>query len=493
MYLLALIFHVLINFLLGYGILTNVLKRKLLTKHICSIILIGIFMETSLCFLLLHVGTPLKVVTIIIIFLSIILNLKTFLTFSKVKVSSIFPPFFKRIKSIKWYEWGLILLIIEKISLIVWQLLRMPTYHSDALKYWSTFGKALYSGNNFSVDPENVNFLVRPLTLIVDYPIQIPIYRAIQATLNFEWNEFVARCDGLVFFLILCCLVGSFFQELTQKRWMSLGAVYLIASLPLQVWHAASGYADIAIEAYIAAAIISFIRREWFLCGLLMAGATWTKNDAIAMFLPGILAAGFIYHAFSKELKWSEKIKKMSQFAIGYFTVLPWLIYQAIYGISVFNKILAPFKPKEAEDTLGFNYYDPNDYKVVLIQRGELFEGSTPSYQLFWDYVFWGSSHGIFWVVIFIALFLLFKRMLLDLMGRSLLLFFLIYCGTVYFLFTYTAAYEFLLLETTIHRTLLQFSAAALIIIGYGMSLIPPKSPLQPTEKEHLLQDTTQD
>ncbi|MFK7982452.1 MAG: hypothetical protein AB8G86_20895 [Saprospiraceae bacterium] len=364
------------------------------------------------------------------------------------------------------------LLITEKIGIIIWQLLRMPTYHSDTLKYWSTFGKALYTGQNFSTNPADINFLVRPLTLIVDYPLQIPIYRAIQATFNFGWNEFVARCDGLIFFLILCGLVGTFFYELTNKRWMSLGAIYFIASLPLQVWHAASGYADIAVEAYIAAAVISFIRKEWLLCGLLMAGATWTKNDGLALFLPGILVAGFVYHVFSKEIIWSEKIKQMGQFVGGYALVIPWLIYQAIYGVSVLNQFLIPFKEKE---DLSYQDYDPNNYKVVLTQVGERFEDSTPSYQLFWDAVFLGSSHGIFWLAIFIALLFLLKRMLADLMGRSLLLFFLSYCITIYYLFTYTPAYEYLLIETTIHRTLLQFSAAALIIVGYGMSLLPEK------------------
>lgn len=475
MYLLALIVHLLLNFLLGYGILNVLFKRKLLANNIFSITLIGIFLETSLSFLLISIGIPFKIAVLILLLFAIIINLKTLLSFFRKDKSFSSLNCFSTIKSFKWYEWGLLLLIIEKIGVIIWQLVRVPTYHSDTLKYWSTCGKALYSGHNFSTNPEDINFLARPLTWIVDYPFQIPIYRAIQATFNFGWNEFVARCDGLVFFLILCGLIGSFFYELTNKRWMSLGAIYFIASLPLQVWHAASGYAEIAVEAYIAAAVISFIRKEWFLCGLLMAGAAWTKNDGLALFLPGILAAGFIYHVFSKEVIWSEKIKKMGQFVGGYAFIFPWLIYQGIYGVSVLNQFFIPFKQKRS---LGYQEYDPNNYKVVLTQVGKDFEGLTPSYQLFWDTVFLGSSHGIFWSAIFITLLFLLKRMLSDLMGRSLLLFFLIYCSTIYYLFTYTRAYEYLLIETTVHRTLLQFSTAALIIVGYGMSLLPKKHKL---------------
>jgi len=472
MYLLALIFHVLINFLLGYGVLNIAFKQELLSKNIFSITLVGIFLETSLCFLLINIGIPFKITVLLLSFLAVIINFKTFLSFFRGGYLPFLSNIFKTIKSLKWFEWGLSILIIEKIGLIIWQLLRMPTYHSDSLKYWSIFGKALYTGQNFSINPADVNFLVRPLTLIVDYPLQIPIYRAIQATFNFGWNEFIARCDGFVFFLILCGLIGSFFYELTNKRWMSLGVIYFMASLPLQVWHAASGYADIAVEAYVAAAVISFIRKEWLLCGVLMAGATWTKNDAFALFLPGILAAGFIYHVFLREVRWSAKIKQMGQFIGGYAFVFPWLIYQAIYGVSVLNQFLIPFKQKE---DLSYQNYAPNNYKIVLTQVGKDFESSTPSYQLFWDAVFLGSSHGIFWLVIFVALIFLLKRMFTDLMGRSLLLFFLIYCSTIYYLFTYTHAYEYLLIGTTVHRTLLQFSTAALIIVGYGISLLPKK------------------
>ena len=64
------------------------------------------------------------------------------------------------------------------------------------------------------------------------------------------------------------------------------------------------------------------------------------KNDALALFLPGILAAGFVYHVFSKGVTSLEKIKKMGQFAGGYALVIPWLIYQAIYGASVFKQFL---------------------------------------------------------------------------------------------------------------------------------------------------------
>ena len=47
MYLFALVLHVLINFLLGYGILNAVFKGKFLPRNIFSITLVGIFLETS--------------------------------------------------------------------------------------------------------------------------------------------------------------------------------------------------------------------------------------------------------------------------------------------------------------------------------------------------------------------------------------------------------------------------------------------------------------
>lgn len=466
------VFHVLLNYLLGSGVFSFFSLKKHQILNVFLAILLGVFIETMLVFIALWMGGTISMGLIFTIILTIALNYKHILEGKtgnlEFNLNKIKPN-----KPFKWFEWGLILLISEKIVVIIWQLLRLPTYFSDALKHWSTLAKAIYTGDNFTMDPSRTDFIAyHQLQTVIDYPLQLPIYRAIQATLNFEWNEFVSRSDGLLFFIIICGITGSIVHQLIGKRWVTLGAVYIVASLPLQVWHAAAGYADIAVEAYLVAVIACFIRKEWWLSGVFMAGAIWSKNEGFAMYLPGILLAIGTYHLFSKGVAWGSRMKKMGQFAVGVAMVLPWLIFQSMYADSVLNKIIEP-----AKKLLGSrnDYYDPNDFQVILTQVGQQFADSPPSYQLFWEKVFLGSTHGIFWLAIFTGLILMAYKMLKEAMGRSLLLFFISTCGIIYYIFTYTRSYEYLLLETTIHRVLLQFSAAALLIAVYGMSLYKEK------------------
>jgi len=461
------IIHVLADYILGGGVLNLLRKGKLLFGQIFIAILLGFFIETMISFVVIWSGGTLKTAFYILLGLMLFVNIKRLKQFWK-HPQVVFPTkqSFSFITGMKWHSWLLVLLIGQKIAMIVWQLYRMPTFLSDAIKHWSTQGRALHAQVNFSMAPNTWEFLGRKLQVVLEYPLQLPIWRAMSALIGGEWNEFVSRSDSLLFFIIICGIVGSTFWMLTKKRWITLGAVYIIACLPLQVWHGGAGYADIAVEAYVVAAVACFIGKEWLLCGLFMAGAVWSKNDGLALYLPGILAAGFLYHVFSKEVKWITKIRKMSQFVIGFSFVLPWLIFQGLHSNSVFSKVITPIK-----NLFSYQQYDPTNFEVVLTQVGENFETSPPSYQLFWEHVFCGSTFGIFWLVVFAGLILLSKKLLFDKMGRSLLLFYIITCIIIYYIFTYTPAYEFLLTQTTIHRTLLQFSAAALLVLGYGLSL----------------------
>ncbi len=344
--------------------------------------------------------------------------------------------------------------------------MRMPTFFSDTIKHWSTQARAIYSQVNFSLDPSDSVFLGRQLQTVMDYPLQLPIWRANSAILNGGWNEFVSRSDGLLFFILICGIVGMATWRLSQRRWMALGAAYLVASLPLQVWHGAAGYADIAVEAYLVAAIACLIRRQWLLCGMMMAGAAWAKNDGFALYLPGVFLAIGAYLIFVREIRLVEKAKQMSCFFSGYMLALPWLIFQNKYFDSPFSKMLGPIKK-----LLSSHPPAPDDFEEVLPQAGPVVEANPPSYQLFWDYVFIGPTSGLFWMFLCIGILLLAKRMLKDNMGRSLLLFFVSTSGIIYYIFTYTPAYEYLLVQTTIHRTMLQFSASSVLIIGYGLHL----------------------
>lgn len=469
MKLLTFLIHLLIDFLLGEAIL-KYLPFSNKSKHSPFIaLLLGALIETSICFWCLWSGGTLIVGLFLCISLIVLMNEKNLISI-KNRPSILYRSLVSKLRfltTFKWYEWIFSILIIQKLSFVIWQLYQLPTFFSDALKFWSTQAHAIYGQNNWSMDPNELTFLALNLGIVPDYPLQIPIWRAMSATLNGEWNEFVSRSDGLLFFIIILGIVGTTFYALSGKRWIGLGASFVIASLPLQVWHGAAGYGDIAVEAYLLAAIVIFIRKEWCLMGLFAAGAIWSKNDGLAVYLPGIIAALFCFNLLEKELTWKERSNNILSFGLGMSVVIPWLVFQSLYTQSVFNKILTPLKDIFSSTIPTTN----NDFYAVLVQEVGQNEPRINSIQLFWEHLFIGPTFGIFWWIIFIGLFISFKHLLYDNMGRSLFLFFIITCTIIYYIFTFTPAYEYLLIQTTIHRTMLQFAAAAWVILGYAFFL----------------------
>lgn len=474
MSIISLLFHALIDFFIGLGILRLFSKEPFTAEHYFSALIMGILVETTVGFWLLWAGVNISVIAIIPIVLAIGLNGKYWqstLTAFKDMGSGVVG-----LKNAKWYEWLFIVLLLEKVMMILWQLLRMPTYHSDSIRHWSIQARALYGGTNWSME-QGADFLAKKFFVVMDYPMQVTIWRAISATYNFEWNEFVSRSDGLIFYIGVCGLVGALFYKFTNKRWIALGAAFIVASLPLQVWQAASGYTDIAVEVYLVAAVAAFIRKEWWLCGLFMAGTIWSKNEGFAIYVPSMILAGLMYTLFSKSEIWKDKFKIIGQFIGGLAIIFPWLVFQAIHGKSVLTRIIKPLS-----NMLSDSYV--NDYQVVLVQTGKKFQDAKPSYQLFWDYVITGPSHGIFWLMILIGLIAFAKYLWKDIIGRSLFICLLAILGLNYYVFTYTPAYEFLMIQTTVHRVFLQFYAMALVLVGYGLSLYLKAQPISLLSKQ---------
>ena len=468
MELFAFILHLLLDFSIGIGVLIILNLLDGLYGSFFIALLLGFFFETMIGFLVMLSGGTIKFTLILLIIFTLAINVYNYIKY-RITYLQYFKLPLSAITNFKWYEVILIALILQKISMGLWQLYRMPTFYSDSIKHWSTQARAIYANVNWSLQSDSFNFLTKKLTLVSDYPLQLPIWRAISAVFNGEWNEFVSRSDGLLFLIIICGIMTTTTWQLTKQRWIALGSTLIVASLPLQVWHAAAGYADIVVEAYILAAIAMFINRKWWLVGVFMAGAIWSKNDGLALYLPGILLAMLMYHFITKEQDFKVGLKKLSYFMLGIIVVTPWLVFQAIHSHSVFSKIINPIK------SLFSDTYLQNDYYPLLTQTGPKFKDHPDSLSLFWDYVIIGPTHGIFWIAVIVLFLFLSPKLFSDRLGRSLAAFFFTCILLIYYIFTYTPAYEFLFIQTTIHRTLLQFSAATMLIIGYGISLSLPK------------------
>ena len=469
----ALFLHIIIDYLLGVGILSFFDKKERNTfERLAVNTLVGFLFETLFCFIILVSGGSIYLAANMLLILVAVVNIKNVLNIFKDPRQLLTPwkESFSFLLKFAWYDWILLLLVMEKFYFVLSCLNGMPTYFSDSLKTWSAQGKSIFGEVNFSMDTNSLEFLTRKLQLVIEYPLQLPIWRAVQGILNGEWNEVVSRADGFVFLLLITLIIGGAFWRLFEKKWIALTAILIVLSIPLQVWHATSGYADIAVEAYVLAAIAAFIRKEWFLCGLFMAGAVFSKDDGLAIFLPGVLLAIITYHLFFTRNTVTERLKSFVRFGIGFTFALPWIIFQALFTNSVFSRVFKPIKALFSE------VHHSDTYQVLLVQNAQKATPKPSSISLIWDYVFLGSTHGIFWWLIVIGLVIGFKYLIKDALGKSLLFFFFITISLIFYVFTFTNAYEYLLIQTTFHRTVLQFSSSALLVVGFGLSLMNTKT-----------------
>ena len=60
------------------------------------------------------------------------------------------------------------------------------------------------------------------------------------------------------------------------------------------MWHAAGGYSDIAVEAFLVGAVAAILRKEWLISGVMAAGVVWAKNDGLILYIPSLLLAIYL-------------------------------------------------------------------------------------------------------------------------------------------------------------------------------------------------------
>src|SRR5947207_2503728 len=260
------------------------------------------------------------------------------------------------------------------------------------------------------------------------------IWRALTDTLNGGWTEVISRADGLIFFTVVVGTVWAAVRRFSDKRWLAAAAAFIVCAVPLQVWHSVAGYSDIALEAFLVVAFAAVLRGEWLVGGVMAAGAAWCKNDALVLYIPALLLGVLLVHA--QHWNW----RKVGSFLAGLATVTPWLAFNFAHSLGI-----TPARPQVS--------------------------WHSDSLKLLWNAVFTSATSGILWVCILLCAVYLCRVMFNDTLGRALILSFSLSVLAIAFIFTSTSAYAFLADETTIHRTLLQFSATAIVIITYGLSL----------------------
>jgi hypothetical protein len=336
-----------------------------------------------------------------------------------------------------WYEWALLAVAGEKVAFAIWQLVRFHTYFLDALMHWSGRARALFGEVNWSMDPASPFFLGKYIGN-GSYPLQTVLWRALSAKANGEWNEVISRADGIIFFIVIVAAVWTAVYRFSNSRGLAAGAAFVVSAIPLEAWHAAGGYSDIAIEAFLVVAVSALIRKEWFAAGLMAAGAVWSKNDALVIYLPALLVAVLAMQIQSKSRPmWRDA----ASFLLGLATIAPWLIFNYVYSLGI---------------------------KPVGVVQALMWHSDAPGLLL--NALVTSPTSSVLWTVVLPCVAYFGFAMFKDSTGRALFLAFSAMLVTILFLFA-TGAYMFLADESTIHRVLMQFSATAILIATYGLCL----------------------
>ncbi len=422
--------HIAIDGIIGW-ILLNLrpFNRDYRAEDILLSILLGMYADTLSIAAMMFAGIPFAsacraTLLMAVIFIIIALHRR------KIPIPSV------NIRKPEWYELALLFTIGEKVLFILWQLIRTHMYFDDALHHWSGRARSLYAGINWSVDSESPYFLAKHLNGSSHYPFLTVIWRAATAFFNGGWDDVISRSDGLIFFVITVAITWSAVMRFSQNRRLAAFAAFIVSALPLQAWHAASGYSDIAVETFIAASLVFLLRRELVLSGIMIGGAAWCKNDGLALYLPAFIVGTVLL----QQCRIRQRIENIGRFLFGFATLMPWLVFKYIYSLGV----------------------TPNNEKLSW---------HPDAFKLFWNYVIWGPTSSIFWLCMFVCIIWLSIIMLKDPMGRALIGIFLTSLTGIAVVFGCTGAYMFLENQTTIHRSMMQISGISVIIIAYGISL----------------------
>jgi len=421
--------HIAFNVVVGWTLLSLCRRERAWAETLSLSILLGMYAETLSVATLMFLGVPLSDAGPVVLALAgggaAVALYRGRLRLPRVSVER---P--------RWYEWLLLVTVGEKVLFALWQLTRTHIYFDDALTHWSGRARSLFGGVNWSLDPASPFFLAGHVGS-PHYPLQTILWRALTARLSGAWDDAIARADGLVFFAVIIGAIWLAVRRFSGVRWLAAGAAFTASAVPLHAWHAAAGYSDIAVEAFAVAALAALLRGEWLLGGVMAAGTAWSKNDGLVLFFPALLiAAGLLQEG--RTLR--ERGQGVGRFLIGFATLAPWLVFKYAHSLGV----------SPGPNRLGWHSDAPG---------------------LFWNTVMMGPTSGILWVCVFGCAIWTGRAMFRDMTGRALLAAFLTSLGGVVFVFGSTDAYAFLKDQTTIHRSMMQFSGVAILVMTYGVWL----------------------
>lgn len=436
--LMIILLHSLLNIAFGLAVLSILKKREITVLRIVQAFVIGIFVESTIGFLFLYFEVQEYWSLVLLSVVGIAYLIYSYFVRGQLR----FTVNFKTEIRLHFLEWGLVVLIIQKVVSSIYSLLAMPLYFDDAMTHWNGRARAIFGNANWSVFSNDFHFLGQRLGY-KEYPFLSPIWRANTAHLNGSWNDIISRGDGLIFFIILLLAVYQAVKLLKAPRWVGLSAVFVIASMPLQFVHSVSGYSEITIQALSVVALICLLRKEWIVFGLTLGAMIFTKNEGLLLYFPLFLLLSCVT-IFLEPRTLSAKLKSVALVLLSSLAlVVPWLSFKLSAGV--------PFSTPIKEE----NYYHTDAFGWMI------------------KTMFSSASSSIFWIFFFVMLLIGLPKIIKSWQLALIASLVLLLLAALFYIFCFTGANVFLMNQMTIHRSLLQVAPLAIILVAGLMTMNP--------------------
>jgi len=310
-----------------------------------------------------------------------------------------------------------------------------PVATFDSLAMWALKAKTIFLNQGVVFDSGQPGYWAAASHH--NYPPLVPLAQFWQSFLVGRFDEilinwiFVAFYAALLFFLY-----GSLRAYL--NRTYSLFFTWLLATMPLILYHSYSVYADLPLAFFLTVAFVYWYKwleaggaDKLVLAALFMAGAALTKNDAVFFILAGVLAT-----MPAVAFNW----RKWRQWLLGYGLVLtatlaPWWWFMWRHDLGLSNV------------TGGWGWH-PQIFKS------------------FYTVLFIAASWNIWWFV-FVLLTALFSAQIVK--QRPLALAYLNWlaaAGGLLLLYLLTESYQYAVDGTAVSRTLIGLAPLSLWLIA---------------------------
>lgn len=249
-----------------------------------------------------------------------------------------------------WIKLALALVLlwtIAKIAFGSFILVTTPPIFDDTLKNWNFRARVFYETHTLDVGaPADAE-----TNTLSAYPPFVSLAKTELASFAGVWDEGLVNSIQVVWFLALLTLLFSALRRHLPSPWALLGVI-LLASLPLELFQGVNAYADVFLSCHLLATVVLVVhgfletdraRRSAFmrLAALAIALLTITKNEALLLYLPlllALLAGGLVFSVRAGRMSRREAFTALLWCALFALAItFPWILFKWVHGLAFGN------------------------------------------------------------------------------------------------------------------------------------------------------------